>query len=295
MKIEFRVLWIEDNFENVETSIRRIKNKMKKYGFVFKVDKKTSISDDEIDELGSQLNTYNPYDMIFFDYDLGASLKGHMIAKRLRTNIYTDMIFYSGAAPTILRKELFDAEVEGVYTASRPRLFDDTWEILEDHIKKICDINSMRGVLLDEMSKIDLLMRTLCKSKFDALEEDDKKEQVDKIIQSFEDRIASITKQKNKLDHLKFSDMISKPKKTEFNTIRTRLKSITTNDIFSEDGELKNKQDLRNKFAHNMAIYDDEKGIVKLEGLDEEYDFKKFTQIRLELIALSSEIQKLFN
>jgi len=84
------------------------------------------------------------------------------------------------------------------------------------------------------------------------------------------------------------------PFKTEFNIVRMRLKKLYEDDeILGEEGKLKKKQDLRNEFAHNMAIYDEEKGTVSLHGFDKVYNFDDFKDIRNELIDLLDQIEKL--
>ncbi|MCD6366964.1 MAG: hypothetical protein J7L46_05425, partial [Bacteroidales bacterium] len=121
MKINYKVLWVEDQFVEVQFAIDGIGDRLADYGFKFEVDKKTSLSDDEIGELRDKLSRYNPYDMIFFDYDLGNNNKtGNEIANELRNSIFTDMIFYSGKPSIDLRKTLYESRVDGVFTVSRP-------------------------------------------------------------------------------------------------------------------------------------------------------------------------------
>ena len=294
MKINYKVLWIED--EDVKPQIEGLTMKLSKYGFEFSETIKTTLTDDELDKLSDKLSKYNPYDMIFFDYDLGDSLKGDKIAKKLRKIIYTDMIFYSGKSGAELRKILFKERIDGVYIVSRTDFVEEVWLIIEDQIKRICDINNMRGVLLDEMSKIDLKLRKILKKKYKNLSEEKQKEQVEKIKKKFDERKKDFEKQKKKASKKIFLDQIDKPQKVNFNTIMSLLKSITKNDelLFGKDSQLKKKQELRNRFAHNMAKYDDENGTVSLAGDDKKtYDFKDFTKIRKELIELSKQIENI--
>jgi len=189
MKINYKVLWVEDHFESVQPAIEGIEDRLEGYGFKFEVDGKTSLSEDDLGKLSDKLSQYNPYDMIIFDYDLGEQTKkGNEIARELRKSIFTDMIFYSGKAPRELRQTLFDSQVEGVFTVSRPDFVEEAWPIIEDQIKRICDINNMRGVILDEMSKIDLRMRELYNKKYEGLLDEEKEGQVNKIREKLEGR-----------------------------------------------------------------------------------------------------------
>lgn len=292
MKINYKVLWIEDHFDSVQFAIDGIEDRLEEYGFKFEVDKKNSLSSDDLDKLSDRLDQYNPYDMIIFDYELGEEhKKGNEIARNLRRSIFTDMIFYSGNAPDKLRQALFDSEVEGVFIVSRTELIDEAWLIIEDQIKRICDINNMRGVILDEMSKVDLKMRELYAKEYEKLSAEKQAEQAKKIKGKLRDRIKSIEKQVNETNEGSMLGMVKSPIKTEFNIIRSRLiKLINDGELFSEQGKLKSYQDLRNKFAHNMAVYDEENGTVSLEGFEETYSLDDFKEIRLELIEIMEQI-----
>lgn len=292
MKIKYKILWIDDNLNEIQDLKDNLTYRLGNLGFKLDVEERASLNSRDLDALKAQLEKYNPYDIIIFDYDLGESGTGDSIAYELRTSIYTDMIFYSGTKGSELRKILYDKVIEGVYTVDRPNFIDDAWPIIEDQIKRICDINNMRGILLDEMSKIDLLMREKYQFKFNELDGPKKAEQLTKYKEKLGKRKESISKQVDECTNDFFTKNIMKPMKMEFNIIRCRLNSILqTNDLYKEDGELKKKQDLRNKFAHNKSEFNKENGTVKLNGHEESYGFREFTQIRKELIELYDKIK----
>jgi hypothetical protein len=297
MKISYKALWIEDHFESVQFAIDGIKDRLEDYGFKFEVDNKISLSEDDLGKLSDKLSQYNPYDMIIFDYDLGTQTKkGNEIARVLRKSIFTDLIFYSGKAPLELRKILFDSQVEGVFTVSRPDFVDEAWPIIEDQIKRICDINNMRGVILDEMSKIDLRMRGLYNQKYAGLLDEEKELQVKSIRKNFAKKQKSIKKMVEKVNSETLPEMIMTPKETEFNIVRMRLSKLFDDDkLLGDKGKLFKNQRRRNQFAHNMAEYDEKNGTVSLHGFEEIYNFDDFKNIRIELINLLEQIEKLEN
>ena len=291
MKIKYKVLWIDDNLNEIQDLKENFKNKLKNLGFMLDVEEKSSLNSKELSILKTQMENYNPYDIIIFDYDLGSSGTGDSIAQELRTSIYTDMIFYSGTKGSELREILYNKEIEGVYTVDRSDFVNDAWPIIEDQIKRICDINNMRGVLLDEMSKIDLLMREKYQVEFNKLDQPTQNKQLKKYKENLADRKNSLDKEVTECTNNSFSSDIMKPIKVEFNIIRNRLKSIINDEVYCESGELKKKQDLRNKFAHNMAEFNESDGTVKLNGYNDTYGFNEFTQIRKELIELYDKIK----
>jgi len=294
MKINYKALWIEDQFEYIQPQIDDIEKMLKKNGFIFEMDKKTSLSDDDLVKLGDKLSQYNPYDIIIFDYDLGKETKkGNEIASELRQSIFTDMIFYSGKAAGELRQFLFKSRVEGVFTVNREKFAEEAWPIIEDQIKRICDINNMRGIILDEMSDIDLRMRELYNKKYADLPYEEKERQVKKIRGKLEENQDSIKAQVKNVNSETLPEMMKNPLKTDFNMVRIRLKELYDDDeLLGEKGKLKKNQDIRNQFAHNKAKYDEENGTVSLHGIPKAYTFDNFKDIRKELIDISNQIKK---
>ncbi len=290
MKINYKILWIEDHFAEVEPFIEYLSSELNNLGFKLDVDKKETLNDDELFALSNKLSIYNPYDIIIFDYDLGDTT-GDEIANNLRSKIFTDMIFYSGTKGGELRRILFEKEIDGVYIVNRTDFIDEAWPIIEDQVKRICDINNMRGVILDEMSKIDLEIRNLYKEQFDKLPEEEKNKELDRFKKRLLYKKKQIEKQILKLTTKSFLGDIKDSRKIDFNTVRLQLDRINNNELFDDNSELQMKQNLRNEFAHNAAEFDNENGTVSLAGYEEKYNFNKFTKIRRELISLYEEIK----
>ncbi len=292
MKIDYKALWIDDNLGEIQDLKDGIEDNLSEFGFRFDVDERKSLSDRELEELVDQLSQYNPYDLIIFDYDLGLNQKkGHEIAHELRGRIYTDMIFYSGKAAEGLRKVLFDSEVDGVFVVSRDDFIDEAWPIIEDQIKRICDINNMRGVILDEMSRVDLKLRDLFKTGYPTLGNTQQDRVVKKTREKFKESQDKFGKLKESVDRETLLSMMSDPTVVEFNILRTRLQGMYKDkEIFGEGSKLKSIQDLRNRFAHNKAEFDDVKGTVSLHGYNDEYDFEKFKNIRKDLIDIVEKL-----
>ena len=295
MKIKYKALWIEDQFDKVESYIDGIGDRLKDNGFQFDVERKTSLTEEELESLSIKLSHYNPYDMIFFDYDLGkGNQSGAEIAGILRNRIFTDMIFYSGISSEDLRTVLYNTGVEGVFSVHRGNFLDDAWLIIEDQIKRICDINNMRGVILDEMSRIELKVRQLYRKHYETLNDDNQESQVKVIKSRFKGKQKTFRKLENRVDKNNLTEIITEPKKTDFDTVRLCSKQLfDTVDLFEDESPLALKQKLRNQFAHSIAEYDDENGTVSLKGSNDKYDFEDFKEIRKELIELLTKIEEL--
>ena len=118
MKLTYKLLWFDDDPSMVQASERSLKRKMRDKGFNLEIENRTDISDQAIVKLGDDLAKYNPYDIIVFDHDLG-KCHGTDIAKSLRMNIFTDMVYYSAASIDILRKAIYEANVDGVFLINK--------------------------------------------------------------------------------------------------------------------------------------------------------------------------------
>ncbi len=158
MKLEYKVLWFEDQFEYVDDAISSIEQFVREKGFLPEIERRTGITGDEIDELAEKLDGYNPYDLIIFDYDLGgASEDGLHIAGKLRNTIFTDMIFYSGKVSGELRKLLYENRVAGVVVVHRDTFYDDIETLIAETIQERTDINNSNRFVMYGTNALALL------------------------------------------------------------------------------------------------------------------------------------------
>ena len=139
MKLEYRILWFEDDHESVFDVVEALRGLLAQQGFELKCEWgecNALVMQRTVD----RLRKYNPYDLMVFDYDLGSGLKGEVLAQALRSKIWTDILYYSANRSF---KELIggmaDHNVEGVFCAVRQNLEDRIWAIVESQIKRICD------------------------------------------------------------------------------------------------------------------------------------------------------------
>ncbi len=299
MKINYKILWIDDQPEEVRPQIEGIRRNLDNLGFALDLDMKNTISKEELYALGDRLDVYNPYDLVVFDYDLGSkSADGAEIAQSLRRHIFTDMIFYSAKATVVMRKKLFDLQVDGVYIVDRTHLHRDAFEIIQDQVKRICDLNSMRGVVLDEMSKLDKKLRLLLIRKFTALDDTQKDTQVQRTSKRFNARAGACKKQADEMSHENFIKAVEAPLVMEYGCVRDRLDSMgVLKDLPSGLLDILNKmQKLRNELAHQGATLDENKGRIYLEDSShytEGFDHAQFMEIRKELRQLATAIEAL--
>lgn len=286
MKIDYEILWFEDQPDKLEHDLEAIRSYLWESGFTMKVEMRETLTSAEVDEIVDKISKYNKYDMIIFDYDLGNSPKGSEIARRLRAEVYTDMIFYSGKEPESLRKILFDTKVDGVFIVDRRDLAEQIEPILEDHIKKACDVNGIRGIVMDETSRFDRLLREKCKKVLT----DADAEQLERVRKDLVRRItdSAASRQKNAEKITCPISALSDFQVSDFNLVRHRLAKLMVEvaevaSLLSDQGALKGMQDLRNRLAHLECIYSEDGWMTLSDDAKDRFDFERFREIRKTL------------
>jgi len=256
MKLEYKILWIEDN----PTSIRRDKRLVKEYiedlGFICDIQEINNFSSFEKD-IG-YVNT-SEYDLLLIDLDLGnqeTKDEGNTIITNIRDErVYTEIIFYSSQYEELNRK-LNEHFVEGIFTSSRNELQDKVQQIIDITIKKTQDVNNLRGLIMAEVAELDRIKEKIIIKATSITSDFDTKEY---ILQ---------TLKKSYLDNLK---QVEKYKEENINSILKKLyvdsdkKARTINKVEKSFNEKEYRNIIlakRNKFAH----------IEETDGKDENGD-----------------------
>lgn len=297
MKLIYSVLWFEDQVSEIQSYVDELKNIIFAAGFQPNIELKATINTTDITTLAVRLDNYNPYDLIIFDYDLGEnSENGLNIASILRSKIYTDMVFYSGVKPNDLRKMLFENQVDGVFVVHRSSFIDEIEPILEDHIKKMTDINNMRGVVMSAMSDVDNHIRNTIIQLCQKHPEPKKSET---LLFSMKERAEKrLTKRLECLKGINsLSDLVLNHGVTEFDLVRIALKGLyevgsTEENLLKDNNLLHKLQQERNRLAHQQDIYTDD-GKLHLIGKHEqviEYNMADFIRLRHELLEVKTKL-----
>jgi hypothetical protein len=155
MRLDFNVLWVEDQPAHVDAQIERISQLMQQEGFHFKPTLCRSI--DEVQRAISTDVFTDEVDLVLVDWDLGSNLHGEDAIEAIRDQVrYKDVLFYSALrAPDELRRAAFDKELEGIYCASREQLVEEVMGVFESLVKKVLDVDHTRGIVMGATSDID--------------------------------------------------------------------------------------------------------------------------------------------
>jgi len=153
MKLEYHILWFEDQPKNVEPMVQTIQEGVEDLGFTPRIDlrKVESAGQDPL----TNLPHHRDLDLVLMDWNLGDQ-DGAVLSRRVRAVFqYTDIVFYSAASTSELRRRIFDQGIDGVHCCARENLSDSTLHIIETQMHKILDVNHMRGIVIATVSDLE--------------------------------------------------------------------------------------------------------------------------------------------
>lgn len=158
MRLDFNVLWVDDQPDQIAPQIKAIAAGMLEEGFEFNPILQRTL-DATKQYLAGDVFT-DEIDLVLVDWQLGAGHEGQEAISAIRDTIqYKDVVFYSGNNDTdVLRKLAFDAGLEGVYCATRPILTDEVLGVFDSLVKKVLDLDHTRGIVMGATSDIDQMV-----------------------------------------------------------------------------------------------------------------------------------------
>jgi hypothetical protein len=148
MRIEYRILWVEDQKSWYETTYELFRDYLEDLGFIL-----TSKRCENIDEVKTEIaiNQLKEYDLLLVDFTLKNSDSGDKIIEFIRNindaPILTDVLFYSSAIENV-RDSMKNLGLEGIYTADRKDIENKFELVVNTTIKKVQEVNTMRGLIL---------------------------------------------------------------------------------------------------------------------------------------------------
>lgn len=289
MKLEYKILWFEDQPDSANAMEQGINTRLARLGFQLNVEWHKEIKDPG-GFLGS-LQKRNDIDLILMDWNMGSSSdNGAILAKKLRNKTYTEIVFYSSASPSELRKAIYEQDIDGVYCIRRETLVQEVMHVIRTTIKKVLDLNHVRGLVMGTVSEFDAqieeiicLLSHRLKDK-GCLSEHIKKSILDSNKNS-SDQISKIGEQDDirvLIEHRAYSAFLKYKTLCAFLEKRAEQRSVV--DLHEK---LKSYQadviEPRNALAHAKA--DMQNGKITFKGRKLDFDEEKLLELRLNLLA----------
>lgn len=301
MRLEYKILWFEDVEASFNAKKRLVKRVVEGLGFVFPEPR------NEVNAENLGTIDFPTYDLIIADFNLANGEKGSDILNTIREKgIYTEVVFYSSEGEDYVRNELRNFQIDGVYCADRANedFIDKVEKVIHTTVKKVQDLNNMRGLIMAETSDIDNTMFAIIA----AVLEQDSFGIKDKLTNTiFENVKSKVNNKKDDFDKYQKNGRIDKVIRDNlmFDTSQKILAiqfiiesidhEITTphkNNKFSQSyTELKQKRDL---LAHVIEDYED--GRIKLKSGDREFEFTDefCIEIRVRVKQHGNDLDKIF-
>lgn len=171
MKLKYKILFIEDTPKSVSREVSKTREYLENdYGFECLEDD-VSIMDYEdfeeeyleiIDENTTSVrDTLKEFDLLMVDFDLGEEKTGDNLIKIIRdSNVYSEILFYSSNYEQ-LREKLNSNFIDGVFTSNRDELLDEIKKLIKVTIKKVQDVNNLRGLIMAEVAELDRIKKNI--------------------------------------------------------------------------------------------------------------------------------------
>jgi hypothetical protein len=156
VRLDFEVLWIDDQPGSMASNETALKLKMRAQGFDLRVTFRKSVAEAK-ERLGDSVFK-DHVDLILVDYELGKGVGGNgdEALRTVRDAIpYRDMVFYSSKSVSDLRTIAHKANVEGVHCATRADLLDVVERVFEAAVRRVLDIDHSRGIVMGATCDID--------------------------------------------------------------------------------------------------------------------------------------------
>jgi len=298
MKINYNLLWIEDNKGWYSTTKELFEDLMEDLGF--KLNCKNCKTLNEVNE-EIRKNNLKPYDLFLIDFTLAGSPDGDQIINLIRSNeenpILTDILFYSTDVQSV-KDSMSEYGLEGVYTSHRKDVERKFELVVNTTIKKIQEVNSMRGLIMSETSDLDDLMLTIIQKLLSS--------EIKNSIEEYIMREIISTSEKNHLNCTSQTKEINE--KIKDSRIFTTLhKAKCINKLFKEkkigvdkffEGYNQHIISTRNIFAHVKEVINDQGNSVLIShmtGQEEIFNEERCIAIRKKLIEYRNILESINN
>ena len=194
MRIDFNVLWVDDQPDAINAQISAIERQMEAEGFQF--NPSLCESPEELEGKVADDIFNDSVDLVLVDWDLGANLQGQDVIEIIREKVpYKDVVFYSAHTPvSTLRRLVYEKGLEGVYCASREELVEEVLGVFESLVKKVLDLDHARGIVMGATSDIDHMVNECLTAMHQLLDEPGQQELLDESLGRIAERVEEITK-----------------------------------------------------------------------------------------------------
>jgi hypothetical protein len=199
MRLDFNILWVEDQPAAVKAQFDRITLLLRKEGFKCNAKFATSV-DEAKGFLGDDIFG-DHVDLVLMDYDLGNGPNGSDGIEMVRDSFpFKDLVFYSARGVQKLQESLSENKFQGVFYSSRQDLPDATVGVFKTLVKKVLDIEHSRGIVMGATSEIDHLINEAIVAVFSANNDEFKSKALKLVMDQLKENRKTFDKQTKKVE-----------------------------------------------------------------------------------------------
>ncbi|NOK59232.1 MAG: hypothetical protein GFH27_549283n307 [Chloroflexi bacterium AL-W] len=157
MKLTFSVLWFDDNEDYFDSlDIEPLKNEIRSWGFHPKIVQVT-VSEDFMKH-----SPFVNHDLIVVDQNLEGYKDGQEFIADIRGHsVYTEVIFYTAGETSTLWELIHTNQLEGIFVSSRQDVLTKIESVGKQAVRKVLDLENMRGIVMAEVGVLDMLLDTI--------------------------------------------------------------------------------------------------------------------------------------
>ena len=175
MKLKYKILWYDNDEYWVESIEEDVKEIIEEYCLEPEITLRSK--DDE--------KKYKDFDLVLMDLNLEDVPSGEKLIESIRQmDVYTDVLFYSADGISKIKSKAQELGLEGVYFSGRDKdaFIEKFRKVFLSTIYKVQDLNNLRGLVMAEVSELDVKMEDILHCYFVENGCDDKSQNFHKHI-----------------------------------------------------------------------------------------------------------------
>jgi len=295
MKLEYKVLWLDDKIEEFTEDgyIDRLKEHLEEKGF-----NATVVPVAKADEFFSKLD--DSFDFILTDYHMSEKTGDKIVQEIREKSIFTEILFYTARAD--LKNIDKAARITFLQTnktkkSHQEKVIEKAISLIDLTIKKFQHIVAMRGMIIQEVSGLEAQMKEIVLNYLQS-NSDKKQTVIDRIFNDitklYREKLETLEKfkKKNAIDKI-INDPLLFSSSQRANAIEEIIKLIGFENFISSFK--KEIITVRNNFAHAVLMKDKKTGKEYFKGKKSEiyFDEEKCIDIRKNINKHKKNLDKL--
>lgn len=284
MRLQYKILWVDDNIEDfIELGI---KDEFEEYLNKLAFDAHIVCFETAEKALEEVVPQKEKYDLILSDFNISGGDQGNQLIKKIRDGeVFTEILFYSAqtnfeeAAKNLYQDRVSFLSLVGDdgYRGFKEKVY---W-LVDQTISKLQEINNIRGLVMAETSSLDNFVVDILNSYFSQEEDETTQKLKTAIVKSIKTSAKGNFNKAEKIEELEIDEILKErlfdaDKKARAIGKLITLKEINNNPLFENFySEYKEHVlDIRNDLAHAKSDIIDDIEYLILSRKDGEHPLK---------------------